>query len=64
MREANQREPPLTHVVAILEVVEVAAKEVFLFVKPHLSQLVDTLTLTLLQSDQLVDHGLSRQTQL
>lgn len=39
----------LTHVIAILQVVEVAAKEVFLVVKSKLSQPVNTLALTLLQ---------------
>lgn len=39
----------LTHVIAILQVVEVAAKEVFLVVKPKLSQPVNTLALALLQ---------------
>ena len=39
----------LTHVIAILQVVEEAAEEVFLFVKPQLPQLVNTLALAFLQ---------------
>lgn len=48
----------LTHVIAILQVVEVAAKEVFLVVKSKLSQPVNTLALTLLQWYELVNHSL------
>ena len=51
---------PLTHVVAILEVVEVATKELLILVKPHVPQFVDTLALTLLQRYQLVNHSLHR----
>ena len=51
---------PLTHVVAILEVVEVATKELLILVKPHVPQFVDTLALTLLQCYQLVNHSLHR----
>ena len=47
--------------VAILEVVEVAAKEVLSLVKPQFSQFVDTLALTLLQCDHLVDNRLRPQ---
>ena len=47
--------------VAILEVVEVAPKEVFRLVKPQFPQFVDTLALTLLHSDELVDHGLGTE---
>ena len=47
--------------VAILEVVEVAAKEVLSLVKPQFSQFIDTLALTLFQCDHLVDHRLGTQ---
>ena len=48
----------LTHVVAKLQVVEVASKEILLIVVPELPQLVETVALALLQRDQLVDHRL------
>ena len=47
--------------VAILKVVEVTAEEVFRFVISKVSELIDTVTLALLQRDVHVDHGLERE---
>ena len=44
--------------VAILKVVEVTAEEVFRFVISKVSELIDAVTLALLQRDVHVDHGL------
>lgn len=41
-----------------LEVVEIAAEEVFLSVMSELSQLMNAVTLTLLQGNELVYHRL------